>query len=115
MIANSAAGNQRYFRTGDKATVLGVELEARKNLIKNEDDETLISAGFNFTYMHTKQDLKQNITGVSRYSTTFNRDSDELQGASPILINANINYSPVNFKNYKPITSLVFLILLRQN
>ncbi|WP_272150583.1 TonB-dependent receptor [Tenacibaculum aiptasiae] len=108
VIANSAAGNQRYFRTGDKATVLGVELEARKNLIKNEDEETLISAGFNFTYMHTKQDLKQNITGVSRYSTTFNRDSDELQGASPILINANINYSPVNFKNYKPITSLVF-------
>ena len=108
VIANSAAGNQRYFRTGDKATVLGVELEVRKNLIKNEDDETVISTGFNFTYMHTKQDLKQNISGVSRYSTTFNRDSDELQGASPFLINANINYSPISFKNYKPITSIVF-------
>ncbi len=58
--------------------------------------------------MHTNQDLKENISGLSRYSTTFNRDSDQLQGASSFLINANINYSPTSFKNYKPITSLVF-------
>ena len=108
VIANSAAGDQRYFRTGDKATVLGIEAEIRKNLIKNEDNETIISTGFNFTYMHTNQDLKENISGLSRYSTTFNRDSDQLQGASSFLINANINYSPTSFKNYKPITSLVF-------
>lgn len=106
---SSAAGNQRYFRTSDKATVIGVELEARKNLIKNEDDETQLSAGFNFTYMHTKQDLIRNISGgQSQFTTSFNRDSDELQGASPFLINANINYSPTQFKNYKPIASLVF-------
>jgi len=108
VIANSAAGDQRYFRTGDKATVLGLEAEIRKNLIKNEDDETLISTGFNFTYMHTNQDLKENISGLSSYSTTFKRDHDKLQGASSFLINANIDYSPTSFKNYKPITSLVF-------
>lgn len=108
VIANSAAGDQRYFRTGDKATVAGIEIEARKNLVKDEDDETVLSAGFNFTYMYTNQDLKKDITGVSGYSTTFNRDNDELQGASPFLINANLNYTPTQFKNYKPITSLVF-------
>ena len=108
VIANSAAGDQRYFRSGDKATVAGIELEARKNFVKNEDDDTVLSAGFNFTYMYTHQDLKENVSGVSGYSTTFNRDSDELQGASPFLINANINYTPTHFKNYKPITSLVF-------
>lgn len=108
VIANSAAGNQRYFRTGDKATVAGVEIELRKNLVKDEDDDTVMSAGLNFTYMHTNQDLKKEIKGVSGYATAFNRDSDELQGASPYLINANLNYTPTQFKNYKPITSLVF-------
>lgn len=67
-----------------------------------------MSAGLNFTYMHTNQDLKKEIKGVSGYATAFNRDSDELQGASPYLINANLNYTPTQFKNYKPITSLVF-------
>ncbi|CAL2102593.1 TonB-dependent receptor [Tenacibaculum sp. 190130A14a] len=106
---SSAAGNQRYFRTSNKATVIGVELEARKNLIQNEDEETQLSAGFNFTYMHTEQDLIRNISGgQSQFTTSFNRDSDELQGASPFLINANINYSPTHYKNYKPIASLVF-------
>lgn len=108
VIANSAAGDQRYFRSGDKATVAGIELEVRKNFVKNEDDDSVLSAGFNFTYMYTHQDLKENVSGISGYSTTFNRDSDELQGASPFLINANINYTPTHFKNYKPITSLVF-------
>ncbi|MCO7184465.1 TonB-dependent receptor [Tenacibaculum sp. XPcli2-G] len=108
VIANSAAGNQRYFRTGDKATVAGIEIEMRKNLVKDEDDDTVMSAGVNFTYMHTDQDLKKEIKGVSGYATTFNRDSDELQGASPFLVNANLNYTPTQFKNYKPITSLVF-------
>ncbi|MCH3881062.1 MULTISPECIES: TonB-dependent receptor [Tenacibaculum] len=105
VVANDASGNQRYFRSGDKAEVYGVELEARKNLILNEDEQTQLSAGFNFTYMHTKQDLKD-VAGL--YSVSFNRASDELQGASPILVNANINYSPTNFENYKPIASLVF-------
>ena len=108
VIANSAAGDQRYFRSGDKATAAGIEIETRKNIVQNEDEDTILSAGFNFTYMYTHQDLKENVSGISGYSTTFNRNSDELQGASPFLLNANINYTPTNFKNYKPITSLVF-------
>jgi TonB-dependent receptor len=104
VIANDATGTQRYFRTGDKAEILGVELEGRKNLWVNSDDETQLSAGFNFTYMHTKQDLK-NVSGL--FGATFNRGSDKLQGASSIIANANINYSPTNFENYKPIASLV--------
>ena len=105
VIANDATGTQRYFRTGDKATVLGLELEARKNLLKNDDNETQLSAGFNFSYMHTEQDLKD-VNGL--FGTTFNRSSDQLQGASPILINANITYSPTKFEKFKPTASLVF-------
>ena len=105
VIANDATGTQRYFRTGEKADVIGIELEGRKNIWVNENDETQLSAGFNFSYMHTQQDLK-NVSGL--FSTSFNRNTDELQGASPIIANANINYSPTHFKNYKPIASLVF-------
>lgn len=102
--ANDATGTQRFFRTGDRADVFGIELEARKGLIKNEDEENILSAGMNITYTSTKQDLK---TVSGTFNTNFNRDSDELQGASPLLINADISYSPT-FGDYKPIANLVF-------
>ena len=107
VIASDATGVQRFFRTGDKAEVFGIELEGRKNLLKNEDDETQLSVGFNFTYMHTEQDLYASIVGSS-FSTSFNRATEQLQGASPYLINANINYSPTKWENYKPMVSMVF-------
>lgn len=107
VIANDATGTQRYFRTGDRAQILGFELEARKNLLKNEDEETQLSAGFNVTYMHTEQDLYSNIDG-QLFDTSFNRPTEQLQGASPFLVNANINYSPTKWENYKPVASLVF-------
>ncbi len=104
VVANDATGTQRFFRTGDKAEVLGLELEVRKALIRDEDENNILSTGFNTTYTYTRQDLKST---QGTFSTTFDRDNDELQGASPWLINADINYSPT-FGDYKPIANLVF-------
>ena len=104
VIANDATGTQRYFRTGDKAEVLGAEIELRKGIMYDEDNNEELSLGFNATYMNTKQDLKS-INGT--YSTTFERDEDELQGASPLLLNADVSYSPT-FGNYKPTANVVF-------
>ncbi len=104
VVANDATGTQRYFRTGDKATIYGAELEIRKNLMLDEEEKATLSAGLNFTYMLTEQDLK---TSEGLFSTAFNRIEDELQGASPLIVNADINYSPA-FKNYKPVANLVF-------
>ncbi len=104
VIANDATGTQRYFRTGDKAEVLGLEVELRKNLMIGADENTTLSAGINATYMYTKQDLR-NATGL--FTTTFNRGSEMLQGASPLLINADINYTPV-FNTYKPMFNVVY-------
>jgi TonB-dependent receptor len=104
VIANDATGTQRFFRTGDAAEVFGLELEARKNLLLDEDDQPKLSAGLNATYMYTQQDLKDS-DGL--FTTTFDRDTEQLQGASPFLINADINYSP-NFGNYQPTANLVF-------
>jgi TonB-dependent receptor len=104
VIANDATGTQRYFRTGDKAQILGVEVELRKNILINTNDDTKLSLGFNATYMYTKQDLKDS-DGL--FSTTFNRDEEALQGASPLIINADVSYSP-DFGNYQPAGNLVF-------
>jgi TonB-dependent receptor len=105
VLAADATGTQRYFRTGEKAEIIGVELEARKNLVVR-DDATVLSAGFNFTYMHTKQDLYNSIEGS--YGTSFNRDTDELEGASPVIVNADLSYKPNFGDNYKPVANLIF-------
>jgi len=102
--ANDATGTQRFFRTGDKAEVYGAELEVRKGLLLDKEEEKLLTAGLNVTYTYTRQDL-ESVTGT--FSTNFNRDSDELQGASPFLINADVSYSPT-FGTYKPVGNLVF-------
>ncbi len=102
--ANDATGTQRFFRTGDRADVFGIELEARKKILKDIDERSILSAGMNITYTTTKQDLK---TVSGTFNTNFNKDSDALQGASPILLNADVSYSP-SFGGYKPVANLIF-------
>ncbi|GAB5401097.1 MAG: TonB-dependent receptor [Aureisphaera sp.] len=105
VIANDATGTQRFFRTGDKAEVLGAEIELRKNLLLNEDEKSELSVGLNATYMYTNQDLK---SSQGLFTTTFEEGrSEELQGASPFIVNADINYSPI-FGKYEPTANLVF-------
>ncbi len=106
VLAADATGTQRYFRTGEKAEILGVEIEARKNLVQSGEDATLLSAGFNFTYMHTKQDLYSSIEGS--YGTSFNRATDKLEGASPIIINADLSYKPIMSGKFRPTANLIF-------
>jgi len=104
VVANDATGTQRFFRTGDQAQVLGFEVEVRKALIVDSEEQSVLSTGLNATYTYTKQDLKGS-DGV--FSTTFDRDSDQLQGASPLLLNADLSYRPT-FGSYKPVANLVF-------
>jgi len=105
VIAFDATGTQRYFRTGEKAEVFGIEAEIRKNILLNDDEEPKLAAGLNATYMHTKQDLYDVIIGT--YNVSFNSNSEELQSASPFLVNADISYSP-KIGNFEPQANLVF-------
>lgn len=105
VVGADATGTQRYFRTGERAIVYGLELEARKNLVVKEDRPEL-SFGMNATFMKTRQDLYDNVNGT--YSLSFNRESDKLQGASPVLLNADIQYTPDFGGAFKPTASLVF-------
>ena len=105
VIANDATGTQRYFRTGDKANVYGVEFELRKDLLKDTNDDSNLNLGINATYMYTEQKLKSSNSGL--YTSTLDR-TDKLQGASPFLINGDIRYTPTTFGSYKPVANLIY-------
>ena len=108
VVAADATGTQRYFRTGDQANVVGVELEARKNLLLDSDDFPILSFGLNASYAYTEQDLKDVPAGdQNTFGTSFDRDSDQLEGASPFIINTDLNYSP-NFGEWQPKATLAF-------
>ena len=108
VVAADATGTQRYFRTGDQADIFGAQLEVRKNLLSDPDDNPVASVGLNAAYTNTSQDLRDIPAGAENtFGTTFDRTSDELEGASPIIINADLNYSPV-FGNYKPRATVAF-------
>ena len=105
VIAFDATGTQRYFRTGEKAEVLGIEAEIRKNILLNDEEKPKLATGLNATYMYTRQDLYDVIVGT--YNVSFSTDNEELQGASPFLINADISYYP-KIGNFEPQANLVF-------
>jgi len=108
VITSDATGVQRFFRTGDKAEVWGFEIEARKKLILNADDDPILSGGFNFAYTNTRQDLKTvNSEVPGGFNTAFNRTSDQLQGASPIIVNADLTYN-LPFEKFKPQATIVY-------
>ena len=108
VVAADATGTQRYFRTGDQADILGAELEVRKNLLFDSDDFPVLSLGLNAAYTYTNQDLKDVPAGDrNTFGTSFDRDSDQLEGASPFIINTDLNYSP-DFGNWQPKATVVF-------
>ena len=109
VVAADATGTQRYFRTGDQADIFGVELEVRKNLLTDADENAVVSVGLNAAYINTTQDLRDIPAGdENTFGTSFNRDSDELQGASPFVLNTDLNYSPTSFGSYRPKATVVF-------
>lgn len=108
VVAADATGTQRYFRTGDQADIYGVELEVRKNILSDAEANATLSVGLNAAYTHTEQDLKDIPAGqLNTFGTSFDRESDELEGASPFIINADINFSPT-IGSYKPKATLAF-------
>lgn len=108
VVAADATGTQRYFRTGEQADIYGIELEVRKNLLSTADGIGVLSMGLNAAYTKTEQDLRDIPAGSENtFGTSFDRATDELEGASPFIMNADINFSPV-FGKYKPKATLVY-------
>ena len=89
---NSAANELSYVNTGN-ANVAGVELELKKSLIQQYGDDNsmkLLNFGLNVSYLYSNQKLVDVPTDA--LTVRFTNAEDKLEGASPLLINADLTY-----------------------
>jgi len=96
-----------FVNAGD-ATVFGAEIEARYDVIDNEvgDDKShTLTLGGNATIMETE--LEFDIEATEEVGFTFTNDDSQLEGASPITINADISYKFSNL-NKETVATLAF-------
>lgn len=101
----SGGNTLTYLNIGDNATVLGIELELRKNLFNNPEDDTFKNAltfGLNASYLYSNVSLDE--TSVAQ----FTNSTSELEGATPILINSDLTYNR-KLKNDSFLTSTLIL------
>ncbi len=75
-----------YDNLSDLATVAGLEVEVRKNIFERDgaSRSNKLTAGFNASYIYSNLDLA--IDNTARRKT-------ELEGASPVIANADLSYS----------------------
>ncbi|WP_062061627.1 TonB-dependent receptor [Aquimarina longa] len=94
-------GNLTFDNTGDEANIYGIELELRKKLVNFDSPKSSneLFLGFNASFLEAKQNLKK--------SLNFTNTTDDLEGASPVLINTDLTYTTTGEK-VKTTSSLVF-------
>jgi outer membrane receptor protein involved in Fe transport len=97
-----SSGVFSYFNSGDKAEVLGLEAEAKLDIIKPAENEAGIQEGsgvsfvFNATRMWHSQDLKEVRDENNNFIRTFRYKGlteTGLQGASDWIFNLSLNYT----------------------
>ena len=86
-----------YFNAGEEANIYGIELEARMDVIDNENEAGLdVAVSGNVTRMWHSQDLKDVYDENGTFIRTFRyngKDEIGLQGASDWIFNASLNVS----------------------
>jgi len=101
----SGGNTLTYLNIGERANVFGIELELRKNILNNpEDDATKnsLSFGVNASYLYSRVNLDRNSVAQ------FTKSTSELEGATPILINSDLTYTR-KLKNESLLTSTLVL------
>lgn len=92
----SSSNDLTYVNTGDWGYAAGVELEIRKNILYfNEARDHKLSAGINFAYMKTDQELNKEKVAKENpgLTTNFTHDKAQFTGASEYLGNIDVTYS----------------------
>ncbi|MBL7971594.1 MAG: carboxypeptidase-like regulatory domain-containing protein [Prolixibacteraceae bacterium] len=86
----SAGGFLTYDNIADRATVAGIELEFRKNIIKQTTEggrQSKLSAGVNSSYI---------LTDVKLRDANFTNRKSQLEGAAPVIVNADLSHNVSN-------------------
>ena len=100
----SGGNTLTYLNVGDDASILGFELEARKNVLKSDDEEEneySLNAGLNASVLFSKVNLDSNSIAQ------FQQASSQLEGATPFLMNADLTFKR-QYSESELSTSLVF-------
>lgn len=100
----SGGNTLTYLNVGSDASVLGLEIEAQKNLLKSDDEsdkEYSLDAGLNMSILSSKVNLDQ--ASVAQFTNT----SSDLEGATPFLMNADVSFNK-KYENSELQTSIVF-------
>ena len=91
---NSASLEYSYLNTGD-AFVVGGELEVRKKLynLSRANQNTYLSSGVNLSYLYAEQSVQSSQSSKVQFIPTYNTTG--LEGASPMLLNADLTFTKV--------------------
>jgi outer membrane receptor protein involved in Fe transport len=92
-LTRGSSGYFSYFNTGEKATIYGFELEARTDILKNDDDEGILNMTANVTKMWLNQDLLEDF----QYKDIT---SSSLQGAAGFIANGSLSYGDKKEKEF---------------
>jgi outer membrane receptor protein involved in Fe transport len=92
-LTRGSSGYFSYFNTGEKATIYGFELEARTDILKNDDDEGILNMTANVTKMWLNQDLLEEF----QYKDIT---SSSLQGAAGFIANGSLSYGDKKEKEF---------------
>jgi outer membrane receptor protein involved in Fe transport len=106
ILVNSAALEYSFVNTGD-ANVMGAEVEFRRKLVNLSKlkSNTYLSSGVNVSYLHADQSVENDPTSKVQFIPTS--DHTGLEGASPLLINADITFNKISNKGNKITSALV--------
>lgn len=100
----SGGNTLTYLNVGDDASISGFELEARKNVLKSDDEaenEYSLNAGLNASVLFSKVNLDSNSIAQ------FQQASSQLEGATPFLMNADLTFKK-KYEENEVTTSVVF-------
>ncbi|MBS4013761.1 MAG: carboxypeptidase-like regulatory domain-containing protein [Bacteroidetes bacterium] len=88
---SSATNDISFLNTGDWGYAMGLEFEAKKDIIKFNNSS--IIGGLNFTYMITEQELNsEKVKEETRYIVSFTHETASFAGAADYLLNGDITY-----------------------
>jgi outer membrane receptor protein involved in Fe transport len=88
-----SAGIFQFDNTGNEATIFGIELEGRINLIENAEEKSILSTNVNLTQMWFTQDLGE----LFQYKGLT---ESGLQGASDFIFNGSVSYNSRTKKEF---------------
>lgn len=90
----SSSNDISFINTGDVGTVVGVELELRKDLFNFNNGADGLSLGFNAAYMNTNQDLDpEKVARETALNINLTHDRSSFTGASDLLLNTDLTYT----------------------